>query len=90
MKTPKEVMRTLLQKTPAQRKSFKPADGFEEIAKTYLEQALETKDAAMLKYVIEMVDEDKISATSTDIDIDSPEARARKFQQFVSEGINGE
>lgn len=84
MKTPKEVMRELLEIPPADRKKVKPSDGFEEVAKTYLETALETKDPGMLKYIIELVEDSAALVNESDM---NSESKVKKFERAIQEAI---
>lgn len=82
-RSPKEVMRHLLTLTPAEREALKPADGFEQVAQTYLSEAIESKDGTMLKYVIELAETDTAKTTV----VSDKELRAR-FMSKIEEGID--
>ena len=53
----KNAMKKLLELTPEERAKFKPSDGFEEVAFTYLSEAIREADGAMLKWVMEISEE---------------------------------
>lgn len=86
VKTPKEVIRELLVLTPGERAKRVPKDGFEQVAKTYLDEAIESRDGGMLKYVIEMVEEaadDKSKSGSTLTPAERVEALANQIKRSI-------
>lgn len=84
LKTPKVVMRELLSMSLTDRAAKEAADGFDQVAALYLNEAIEQKDPAMLKYIIEMVDE-KAPKESAEV---SKDKILSNFSSMVDDGID--
>ena len=50
------ALEELLALSPANRAKKKPSDGFEEVAKTIIEKAIEDRDSPMLKYISDLIE----------------------------------
>lgn len=82
-KTPKAAMGELLALTPVERAAYEPANGVEEVAKTYLEKAISDADGGMLKYIIDLIEKSSEKPNSGGSSI------ASKFEAFASRADEG-
>jgi len=77
IRTPKTVMIELLAMPLAKRASLKPSDGIEQVAKVYLDKAIEDADGAMLKYIIDLIEKGSDGGEGT------PQSTKKKLDRFL-------
>ena len=83
-KNPREVMRELLKLSSAERAKLKPADGAAEVAKCYLDKAIEERDGAMLKFIMELAEAEPKGAT-TQL---TKEQKVSRFMELMNESVD--
>lgn len=84
-RTPKAVLQELLALTPEEREVRTPVDGFEQVAKTYLDTAISEQDGGMLKYIFDLIEKGSSASSAKD----EQQQKLDAFLKAASEAIDG-